>query len=163
MFDESEYILIKTDQQLTISYTNQTFQQLINTPEEQLIGENFEHVWRPDIPASIQRFSSQQLKKLGFYNGYASYPLAANTKSREWIFFDFGKRYSTDGTWLGYEYIGYCPSVQGIDHFDRLFAELAELEDGSSDGLEKAQQHLHNNIESTGMGYEELVCILQDL
>ena len=163
MFDESEYVLIKTDLQYVISYTNQTFQQLINIPEDQLIGQNLDLVWSPNIPAVLQRFGSQQMKKSSFHNGYAGYQLSAQAKKTQWIFFDFGKRYSTDGTWLGYEYIGYCPSSRGVEYFAPLFDELMALEDGSTEGLERAQHHLDKNIESTGMIYEELVCVLQDL
>jgi hypothetical protein len=91
------------------------------------------------------------MKRLGFYNGYAGYQLSTQPRSLQWIFFDFGKRYSTDGTWLGFEYIGYCPSSRGVDHFSRLFTELAALEDGSPEGLEKSQHHLQNSIETTGV------------
>ncbi len=163
MFDESEYILIKTDPKYVISYANQTFQHLINTPEDQLIGQNLELVWRPNIPASMQRFASQQMKQSGFHNGFADYHFSAQSKTTQWIFFDFGKRYSPSGEWLGFEYIGYCPSSRGVGHFSQLFSELSEIEDGTTEGLEKSQEHLQHNIESTGMSYEELVCVLQDL
>ena len=165
MFNKTEYILIKTDQEYAISYANQTFIDLIGQSEEQLLGQNFDEVWKPETPSAIRRYGFSRLAKQNFYNGYAPYRCNKDSKKLQWIFFDFGKRYSLDGEWRGYEYFGYPPSQRGVDHFDNLFSELAELERNQSnnEGAEAADQFLQQHIRSMGSSYEELVCTLQDL
>lgn len=156
---KDEYLLIKTDRQRMVSYCNQTMLALIDRDEAAVNGVDVDSLWHIATSNTMSNYSDGAFELKGFFNGYGRYKL----KNGEliWIFFDAGKRYSPNGDWLGYEFIGYPASEEGISRFTQLDEELQHIEKSQSPAV--AAEHLDQFIESLGCSYDEFVCTLQAL
>jgi len=162
LLDESQYILIKTNQKYVIEYCNHSFQQLIGKSEPELVGQNLESVWVPTTPQAVRDFGAKRFDEQGFYTGFSAYRVGSRNY---WVFFDFGKRFSIDGRWLGYECLGYLPSKKGVDFFSTIYSKMESIEAEAEGNVGKkaSLEYFLQSIDAMGCGYEELVCTLQDL
>lgn len=155
--DKSEYLLIKTNKQMLVSYVNWPTMKLVNADETEVLGKSVEQILPIGLSETFKKFSQDTFSKVGFYNGYIKFNVGS--RGAQWFFVDMGKRYSPSGEWLGFEYLAYQATDQGIHQFSQLDEELHNLEKEKSS--DEAKQYLDNFIQSLGCSYDEFVCGLQ--
>ena len=155
--DKNEYLLIKTNKQMMVSYANWPAIQLINASEDEILGEPIDKVLPVDLSETFKNFSQETFSKVGFYNGFIKYRVGS--LGGKWFFVDMGKRYSPDGKWLGFEYLAYQATDEGISKISQLDEELRCKE--KEESSDEAKRYLDTFIQSLGCSYDEFVCGLQ--
>jgi len=159
---KSDFIYLKMDMSMNLSYCNHVFLSLLEKPEDELLGLAYNEVWAPSIPISYEKFARKNFAEKNFRHSFCPYDLGNG--QQEWIFFNFCKRFSSTEEWIGYEYVGYKSSQMAVDFFTPIYKAMQDLESQQSgeQGVLAASQYLDNYIENMDCEYEKYLCLLQN-
>jgi len=161
-FKEDEIIVSKTDTKGRMIYTNQTFLQVADYTEAEVIGQPHSMIRHPDMPRCVFKLLWDTIAE-----GKELFAYVVNrTKFGDhyWVLAHVTPTFDEDGkTVKGYHSNRRVPSPEALDVIKPLYAELKAEEDSypnRKDGMNAAYQMLLTKLADAGMEYDEFILSL---
>jgi len=161
-FKENEIIVSKTDVKGRLIYTNQTFLEVADYTESEVIGQPHSMIRHPDMPRCIFKLLWDTIS-----DGKEIFAYVMNrTKFGDfyWVLAHVTPTFESDGkTIKGYHSNRRVPDLAALDVIKPLYAELKGEEDSHSnkkDGMNAAVKLLQDKLAQAGMEYDEFILSL---
>lgn len=158
-FESDEIIVSKTDIKGRLIYTNQTFLQVADYTEAEVIGQPHSMIRHPDMPRCIFKLLWDTIS-----DGQELFAYVVNrTKFGDhyWVLAHVTPTFEEDGkTIKGYHSNRRVPSAEALEIIKPLYAELKAEEDrhpNRKDGMNAAYQMLLGKLADAGMEYDEFI------
>lgn len=161
-FKENEIIVSKTDIKGRLIYINQTFLEVADYTEDEVIGQPHNMIRHPDMPRCVFKLlwdTITQGKELFAY-------VVNQTKFGDhyWVLAHVTPTFDADGTTIrGYHSNRRVPGPAALEVIKPLYAELKAEEDrhpNKKDGMNAAVQMLQDKLAQAGMEYDEFILSL---
>ncbi|WP_417796314.1 PAS domain-containing protein [Terasakiella pusilla] len=158
-FARDEIIVSKTDTKGRLIYTNQTFLQVADYTEAEVIGQPHSMIRHPDMPRCVFKLLWDTISE-----GRELFAYVVNrTKFGDhyWVLAHVTPTFDEDGkTIKGYHSNRRVPNPGSLEIIKPLYAELKAEEDRHSnrkDGMNAAYQMLLDKLAEAGMEYDEFI------
>ncbi|MDV7339244.1 PAS domain-containing protein [Terasakiella sp. A23] len=161
-FKADEIIVSKTDTKGRLIYTNQTFLEVADYTEAEVIGQPHSMIRHPDMPRCVFKLLWDTIS-----DGKELFAYVVNrTKYGDhyWVLAHVTPTFDEDGkTIKGYHSNRRVPSEEALEVIKPLYAELKAEEDrhaNRKDGMNAAHQMLLDKLADAGMEYDEFILSL---
>jgi PAS domain S-box-containing protein len=161
-FKENEIIVSKTDTKGRLIYINQTFLEVADYIESEVIGQPHSMIRHPDMPRCVFKLLWDTISK-----GQELFAYVMNrTKFGDyyWVLAHVTPTFEEDGkTVRGYHSNRRVPNAVALEVIKPLYAELKAEEDrhaNKKDGMNSAYKLLQDKLAQAGMEYDEFILSL---
>jgi PAS domain S-box-containing protein len=155
-FEETEFIVSKTDLQSRITYGNALFIKLSGYEEKELLGKPHNILRHPDMPKLIFKMLWDNIQ-----NGREIFAYVKNmTKEKDyyWAYAHVTPSYDEKGKIIGYHSVRRKPTSVALSVVIPLYQELLSAE--KNGGVESSKKLLESKLQSKGIGYDEFIFTL---
>jgi PAS domain S-box-containing protein len=157
-FPEDEIIVSKTDVKGRITYVNQTFMNIADYTEEELLGQPHSVIRHPDMPRCVFKLLWDTLEEKREI--FAFVKNMAKNGDHYWVHAHVTPTFDARRNVTGYHSNRRVPERKQVELFDGIYRELLAEEKRSPDwrtGMESAGKLLMKMIAAKKMEYEEFV------
>lgn len=158
-FDDSEFIVSKTDLKGHITYANRTFLKISGFDEEDILGAPHSVIRHPDMPRCVFKLLWEKLTAGKEIFAYVN-NLAKNGDNY-WVFAHVTPSYDSGGSPVGYHSNRRVPDRKVLEGtIIPLYRGLLDVEAQAPDrkvGLAQSHQRILDLLQEKGMDYDELV------
>lgn len=160
-FADDEIIVSKTDIKGRLVYANNTFLEVADYTEAEVIGQPHSMIRHPDMPRCVFKLLWDSISA-----GKEIFAYVVNrTKFGDhyWVLAHVTPTLDADGTIRGYHSNRRVPDAKALDVIKPLYAELKTEEDRHSnrkDGMMAGYNLLLDKLLKTGMEYDEFILSL---
>lgn len=158
-FKEDEIIVSKTDTKGRLVYTNQTFLEVADYTEAEVIGQAHSMIRHPDMPRCVFKLLWDTISE-----GHELFAYVVNrTKFGDhyWVLAHVTPTFDEDGkTIKGYHSNRRVPTAAALEVIKPLYAELIAEENRHSnakDGMNASFKMLLDKLADAGMEYDEFI------
>ena len=157
-FDNDDIIVSKTDLKGRIIYANQTFLDIADYKEKEVLGQPHSLIRHPDMPRSVFKLLWDTLQ-----NGqeiFAYVKNRAKNGDHYWVIAHVTPSRNAQGKVIGYHSNRRVPDRAVLDEtIIPLYQELLAIEQKSDrkTGLENSYTKLANVLQDQGMAYDEFI------
>ncbi|WP_299374952.1 PAS domain-containing protein [uncultured Kiloniella sp.] len=157
-FDNDDIIVSKTDLKGRIIYANQTFLDIADYKEKEVLGQPHSLIRHPDMPRSVFKLLWDTLQ-----NGqeiFAYVKNRAKNGDHYWVIAHVTPSRNAQGKVIGYHSNRRVPDRAVLDEtIIPLYQELLAIEQKSDrkTGLENSYTKLANVLHDQGMAYDEFI------
>ena len=156
-FDQSQFIVSKTDLRGRITYANTLFREVAGYTEEELMGKPHSLIRHPDMPMAVFKLLWDRIQ--GGDEVFAYVVNLAKNGDHYWVLAHVTPTFDPGGEIVGYHSNRRLPSRSAIEAASGLYADLrAEERRHSSkrDGLAASTELLHKTLNDLGSTYDAL-------
>lgn len=155
--NDDDFIVSKTDLKGRITYCNKIFMQMAKYSEEELIGKPHSIVRHPDMPRAVFKLLWERIEKKEEI--FAFVKNISKEGGYYWVFANATASLDLNGNIIGYYSVRRKPNEEAIKVISEVYKEMIRLE--RSGGMEASGAYLNDLLKQKGVGYDELISILQ--
>lgn len=152
-FNDSEFIVSKTDIEGKIAYGNSLFIKISGFHEKELLGAPHNVLRHPDMPKAIFKLLWDRVK-----NGQEIFAYVKNqTKDKRfyWVFAHVTPSFDGAGKIIGFHSVRRKPTSHALDVVVPLYQELIHSE--RLNGIHSSLKLLESKLQLKGIGYDEFI------
>jgi len=153
-----EFIVSKTDLRGNIVYANRIFMEIALYKESELLNVNHNIIRHPDMPKGVFKFLWQTIKKEQEFFGFVKN--LRRDGRYYWVFANVTPEYDRKGKLSGYLSVRRCPPQSAIKTVEPIYQKMIEIEKRAPSAKVAEEQsiaYLQQQLESLGVGYQDLV------
>jgi PAS domain S-box-containing protein len=157
-FPENEIIVSKTDLKGRISYVNQTFMDVADYSEDELLGKPHSIIRHPDMPRCVFKLLWDTLEAR--QEIFAFVKNMAKTGDHYWVLAHVTPTFDGSRNPIGYHSNRRVPERKQVELFDGIYRELLAEEKRFSDrraGMDSAGKLLGKMLAARKVEYEEFI------
>lgn len=157
-FDPDEIIVSKTDLKGRITYANQTFIEISEYSERELLGQPHNMIRHPEMPQAVFKLLWDAVGE-----GKEIFAYVVNQcKSGDhyWVLAHVTPTLDESGAVTGFHSNRRVPAPGAVETIRPIYAEMLRVEKQHEDwraGMDAATELLHTKLREMGTTYEELV------
>ncbi len=155
--NDDDFIVSKTDLKGRITYCNKIFMQMAKYSEEELIGKPHSIIRHPDMPRAVFKLLWERIEKKEEI--FAFVKNISKEGGYYWVFTNVTASLDLNGNIIGYYSVRRKPNEEAIKVISEVYKEMIRLE--RSGGMEASGAYLNDLLKQKGVGYDELISILQ--
>jgi len=155
--NDDDFIVSKTDLKGRITYCNKIFMQMAKYSEEELIGKPHSIIRHPDMPRAVFKLLWERIEKKEEI--FAFVKNISKEGGYYWVFANVTASLDLNGNIIGYYSVRRKPNEEAIKVISEVYKEMIRLE--RSGGMEASGAYLNDLLKQKGVGYDELISILQ--
>ncbi|QQF51797.1 PAS domain-containing protein [Campylobacter fetus] len=155
--DEEAFIVSKTDLKGNITYCNQTFLEIVNLKNKDLIGKPHNLVRHPDMPKFVFKLLWERIKN--------KKEIFAFVKNRTfdgayyWVYANITSSLDEHGNIIGYYSVRRKASKEAIKTVIPIYAKMVEIE--KVKGVDDSAKYIKDFLASNNIAYDCLINNLQ--
>ncbi|AGZ81853.1 PAS domain-containing protein [Campylobacter fetus] len=155
--DEEAFIVSKTDLKGNITYCNQTFLEIVNLKNKDLIGKPHNLVRHPDMPKFVFKLLWERIKD--------KKEIFAFVKNRTfdgayyWVYANITSSLDEHGNIIGYYSVRRKASKEAIKTVIPIYAKMVEIE--KAKGVDDSAKYIKDFLASNNIAYDCLINNLQ--
>ncbi|OCR94130.1 PAS domain-containing protein [Campylobacter fetus] len=155
--DEEAFIVSKTDLKGNITYCNQTFLEIVNLRNKDLIGKPHNLVRHPDMPKFVFKLLWERIKD--------KKEIFAFVKNRTfdgayyWVYANITSSLDEHGNIIGYYSVRRKASKEAIKTVIPIYAKMVEIE--KAKGVDDSAKYIKDFLASNNIAYDCLINNLQ--
>ncbi len=157
-FEDSTFIVSKTDLKGIILYANDIFLDIAGYEEKEILGQPHSILRHPDMPRCIFKLLWDYLSEEKEVFAYVKN--MCKNGDYYWVFAHATPSYDENNKLVGYHSSRRVSDRKALEIIEPLYAELLKIENTTSnrkEGMEKSYQALLNICKEKGMEYHELL------
>jgi len=151
------FLVSKTDTHGRITYCNLPFIEIVGATEQEILGKPHSIVRHPDMPRYIFKLLWERIKNKEEIFAYVKN--MSFDGSYYWVFANVTASLDRNGTTVGYYSVRRKPNPKALQAIIPLYQELLAKE--KSSGIEAAEAHMKQLLNTKGVSYDQLVNALQ--
>ncbi|MDQ7068475.1 MAG: PAS domain-containing protein [Sulfurimonas sp.] len=151
-FDANYLLVTKTDLKGILTYANQHFIDIVQLPEEELIGKPHKIIRHPDMPKIIFKYLWQYLQKQKEIHAYVKNLCADG--SYYWVMANVTPS-MYKGKTVGYHSSRRKPTKEALSVIIPLYEKLLQAE--KRGGMSASEAVMNELLQSKGMYYDEFI------
>ena len=157
---ENDFIVSKTDTRGIITYGNPTFIEFSGYSEQELLGTQHNIIRHPDMPRSAFKLAWDTIQAGKEFFAYVKN--MSKDGGFYWVFTHITPDFGSDKKIVGYYSVRRCPKRSAVEKVTGVYAQMlaAEKAAGAQRAVEAGTKVLVDQLQSTGMTYEQLVFAL---
>lgn len=155
--NDDDFIVSKTDLKGRITYCNKIFMQMAKYSEEELMGKPHSIIRHPDMPRAVFKLLWERIEKKEEI--FAFVKNISKEGGYYWVFTNVTASLDLNGNIIGYYSVRRKPNEEAIKVISEVYKEMIRLE--RSGGMEASGAYLNDLLKQKGVGYDELISILQ--
>ncbi len=160
-FDESEFMVSKTDLTGRITYANETFQRVAGYSESELIGMPHSIIRHPDMPRCVFKLLWDTVEAK--HEIFAYVVNLAKNGDHYWVFAHVTPSFDENGNIVGYHSNRRVPNRDAIEKAAELYKLLRQEEEREPDrkaGLQNSYTMVVDLLDKEGVEYDEFILAL---
>lgn len=157
-FDKDTFIVSKTDLKGIIKYANNTFLEVADYTEDEVIGKPHNIIRHPDMPKCVFKLLWERIK-----SGQEIFAYVVNsTKYGDyyWVLAHVTPSFNERGEVVGYHSNRRVPERDALSVIQPIYKQLVSIEQSHSnpkEGMEASYQKLHSIIHEKGISYDQFI------
>ena len=157
---EGDFIVSKTDTRGIITYGNPIFIEFSGYTEQELLGAQHNIIRHPDMPRAAFKLAWDTIQSGKEFFAYVKN--MSKDGGFYWVFTHITPDFGAGGQIGGYYSVRRCPKRSAVDTIAGVYGQMlaAEKAAGAQRAIEAGTQVLVDQLNASGMSYEELVFAL---
>lgn len=158
VMNDNDFIVSKTNTKGIISYCNETFMNMSNYQEKELLGKNHNIIRHPDMPKAAFKLAWDLISAEEEFFGFVKN--LSKTGKYYWVFANITPDYNNQGEIIGYTSVRRKPNTKAIQSIIPIYKQMIKIE--KEKNIDASTKYLLDFLEDNNISYTNLVLSLQE-